>query len=124
MNNTKLINILLKQNIPLVEYLLETISKDYSNDLDEMKEKYLTPFEKKKRKKRKTKRTNGYIEFLKDKGINKQIKKENPNIGFAEISKKKGDMWKSMSDKDKQGYKNDAAKINKQNKENELEETE
>ena len=121
MNNTKLINILLKQNIPLVEFLLENISKDFSIDLGEMKEKYLTPFGKKKRKKRKSKRTNGYIEFLKDKGLNEQIKKENPNIGFAEISKKKGDMWKSMSEKDKQGYKNDAVEINKKNKEEEAE---
>ena len=117
LNEAKLINILMKQNIPLITHLLESISEDYDIELDELKEKYLSSFKKKKRSKTRKGRITGYTLFLKDKKLNEQLKEDFKKQGFGSISRMKGEIWKSMSQKDKSGYNNDAKNLNEKNKE-------
>lgn len=124
LNETKLINILLKQNIPLVEYLLGSISEDYNIDLDELKNKYLSSFRKRKRKRTKKGRITGYTLFLKDTELNEQLRERYKKEGFGKISSMKGEIWKSMSEVDKLVYKNNAKKLNEKKAEEEAEEAE
>ena len=113
LNETKLINILMKQNIPLITHLLENISEDYDIDLDELKVKYLSTFKKKKRTKVKKGRVTGYTLFLKDVELNAQLKDKFKEEGFGNISKMKGEIWKTMSQTDKDDFRNRAKEINK-----------
>jgi len=35
-----------------------------------------------------------------------KIKKDNPDITFGQVGKKLGEMWRALSDKEKEAYKN------------------
>ena len=68
LNKTHLINILFKQNIELVEYLIKDIAEKYDLDSEELQKEYLTPFKTtKKRNTNKKGMMNGYSLFLADK---------------------------------------------------------
>jgi hypothetical protein len=49
------------------------------------------------------KRASAYINFCSQK--RDEIKSENPDLSFGELSKKLGEIWKSMSEEDKNEYK-------------------
>lgn len=115
LNEKKLFNILMTQNIPLITHLLETISKDYDIDIDELKGKYLSQFKKKKKIKTKKRRITGYTLFLKDNDLNAQLQDKYKTEGFKNISKIKGEIWKSMSQNDKNVYIDEAKKITEEN---------
>jgi len=68
-----------------------------------------TPDKKKKAKKdpNAPKKYSGFMVFSEDN--REKVKSENPNIEFADISRKLGSMWKSLSDKEKEEY-NEKAK--------------
>lgn len=111
--------IAIKQSVPLLEALLENVSQDYNLDLNELKTKYLSNMPKSpslKKTKKKTKNS-AYSMFLKDKDVIVKLKEENPNASFGELSKLKGKIWKNLSNDEKQIYKIQADKVNKDNEE-------
>ena len=67
LNQKKLTNILYKNNIPLVDFLLINISQEYNIPLSELEKRYKSPFERKQlRNTNKKGRMTGYSMFLKD----------------------------------------------------------
>ncbi len=105
MNDKKVMNILLKQNVELITYLLEQISVDYKLDKNELKDKYLSSFKKNsKRNTNKKGRFTSYTMFLSDKEIDGKLREENEGIKFSEIQKLKGDIWRAMCKGDKDKY--------------------
>ena len=115
---TELINILFANNIPLIEYYLIEISKDYNISYDELESKYIKPFKNSKnrntnKKGRKTK----YSMFLSDKNVNETLKNkfgdQYDKLPFSEISKEKSKIWKAMSETDKDKYGEQANDFNK-----------
>ena len=104
-NKIQLTNILFKQNIQLVEFLLKDISSKYNIDYDELEEYYLVPFKTtNKRNTNKKGRMNGYSIFLADKDVDTELKERFPNKTFGGLSKEKGKFWKAMSKIDKEKY--------------------
>ena len=115
LNKTHLINILFKQNIELVEYLIKDIAEKYDLDSEELQKEYLTPFKTtKKRNTNKKGMMNGYSLFLADKEVDEELKERFPDKTFGELSKEKGKFWKAMSKTDKTEYSEKAKKFNKE----------
>jgi hypothetical protein len=113
LNKTHLINILFKQNIELVEYLIKDIAIKYELDVEELQKEYLTPFKTtKKRNTNKKGMMNGYSLFLADKDVDEELKERFPNKTFGELSKEKGKFWKAMSKVDKGKYSENAKEFN------------
>ena len=118
LNKTHLINILFKQNIPLIEYLIKDISEKYDLNIEDLEKEYLIPF--KTTKKRNTNKKgimNGYSTFLADKEVDEELKTRFPDKSFGELSKEKGKFWKAMSKIDKGKYSEKAKAFNKELKE-------
>ena len=63
---------------------------------------------KQKPKKKSSRKKTGFIVFSKEK--RPEVKKENPDMKFTDISKELGKMWKNLSDEEKQVF-NDKAQI-------------
>jgi hypothetical protein len=107
--------LLLKQNIPIFELMLKDISVNYGIDYQELEQKYIKtlPVIKKKRNINKKGQMTSYSFFLKDNEVSDKLKEQYPEKTFGEISKLKGNIWRSMSKVDKSKYVKmaDAAKI-------------
>jgi len=113
LKKNELTNILFKSNIDLVSYLLRTIGEDYNISYDELERKYIKPFKQtKKRNTNKKGRMTCYSMFLADKSIDEDLKNRNPDMSFGELSKEKGKVWKAMSKKDKDIYREKAKEYN------------
>ena len=113
LNKTHLINILFKQNIELVEYLIKDIAAKHDLDYEELQKEYLTPFKTtKKRNTNKKGMMNGYSLFLADKEVDEELKQRYPDKTFGELSKEKGKFWKAMSKTDKTKYSEKAKEFN------------
>lgn len=113
LNKNKLINILFKQNIELIEYLLKAVSEDHNIDYTILERDYIKPFKTtKKRNTNKKGRMTCYSMFLKDKEIEEELKQRYPEKTFGEISKEKASIWKVISNKDKDKYRKLATEYN------------
>ena len=114
--------LLLKQNIPVFELMLKDISVNYGIDYRELEQKYINtlPIAKKKRNINKKGQMTSYSFFLKDTEVSIKIKKQYPGKPFGEISKLKGNIWRSMSKVDKTKYTimAEEAKISLKNEKN------
>jgi hypothetical protein len=64
---------------------------------------------------KKVRKINPYAAFLSNKEIQTEIKKNNPNLTFGELSKLKGQIWKNLSQEKKDYYKELALNHNKMN---------
>ena len=118
LNKTHLTNILFKQNIPLVEFLIKDFAMVYKVDIEELEKRYVMPFKTtKKRNTNKKGMMNGYSIFLADKEVDEELKERYPNKTFGELSKEKGKFWKAMSKIDKEKYSLKAKEFNKELKE-------
>ncbi len=114
LNQKKLTNILYKNNIPLVDFLLINIATEYNIPLAELEKRYKSPFERKQlRNTNKKGRMTGYSMFLKDIKVTEELKVLHPEYTFAQYSKKKGDIWRVLSNIDKDKYKSESDEFNK-----------
>lgn len=104
----KISNIIHQQQIELLSYILQDVSKTYNISYDELQEKYINHFYKKKRHKRILGLQNGYTLFLKDENIDKEIKESNEGCKFGYISKCKGKMWQNLEKEKREEYYNKA----------------
>jgi len=106
LNKNQLTNILFKQNIELIEYLLKAVSEDHNIDYSILEKEYIKPFRTtKKRNTNKKGRMTCYSMFLKDKEVEDELKARFPLKQFGELSKEKALVWKAMSNKDKDAYR-------------------
>ena len=53
--------------------------------------------------------------FLGDKSVEDKLRKDNPDASFGDLSKLKGPLWKNLSDKVKEKYKQKAKELTKEN---------
>ena len=84
--------------------ILQQISKDYNIKLSELKRKYII--------KEKKNKISGYHIFLSDKNINEKIKDNNSD---KKLLIKKSNIWKNMTDEEKEYYNNLAIVRNSMN---------
>lgn len=109
----KLLNIYSESMNPFLNFLLADISEKFNIPLAELKKEYASKIKVKKRRNTNKKgRMTSYSIFLKDEDIMNQIKERYPNKNFGEYSKIKGEIWKTMSSKDKEVYKLKAKEYN------------
>ena len=114
LRKNELTNILFKQNIELVTYLLKAIGEDYNIQYEELERKYIKPFKTtKKRNTNKKGKMTCYSMFLADKSVDEDLKKRYPDMSFGALSKEKGKVWKAMSNIDKDKYRLKAQEYNK-----------
>lgn len=115
-----LTTLILKQNYPVVEFLIENIASDYNLDVEELKKNYLGELKEYKKKRSRTKGVkNGYSVFLADKDVENKIRNENKDLDFGAISKIKGKMWHELPQSEKNKYKTKAKEINEENQKSE-----
>lgn len=112
LSKKKIHNILYKQNIELIEYILQDISNKYDIDLLELHNEYLCQFKIIKRNTNKKGKQNGYSIFLKDKMVDGDLRKRFPDKSFGQLSKLKGEIWRNMSKIDIESYKKKAQDFN------------
>jgi len=113
LKKTELTNILFANHIPLLSYVLKTVSNDYNIPYEELEKKYIKPFRStRKRNTNKKGKKTCYSMFLADKDVEEDLKKRNPEMSFGELSKEKAKVWKVMSNKDKEIYKEKASEYN------------
>lgn len=107
----QLINLMKEQNKPLISFLLKEISKDFKIDLDELNSRYLEPLLKIKRKRNSNKKgkKTGYTIFISEQNKLMKLKV----LPFKQRAPEIADMWRSMSKRDKEEYKNQAIEFNK-----------
>lgn len=123
LKKTELTNILFSNHIPLLSYVLKTVSADYNIPYEELEKKYIKPFRStRKRNTNKKGKKTCYSMFLSDKEVEEDLKQRNPDMNFGELSKEKAKVWKVMSNKDKERYKELAADYNRKLLEEEDEE--
>lgn len=109
----QLLNIFSESMNPFLKYLLKDISEKFNIPLEQLNEEYLSKIKvKKKRNTNKKGRMTSYAMFLRDDNIINQIKERYPDKKFGEYSKIKGEVWKTMSSKDKEIYKIKAKEYN------------
>ena len=108
-------NLLKNYNNEIFELLLENISEDYDIDLEELKLKYLKPLKINKQIKERKKTKSCYSFFLSDQEIKSYLKEKCDNPTFSVLSKEYSKLWKAMSDKDKEKYRNMAKEFNNKN---------
>ena len=110
--------LILKQNYPILEHLIERIAEDHNLNVEDLKKAYLGELKEYKKKRSRAKGVlNGYSVFLADKDVDQKIRSENKNPSFGAISQIKGKMWKELPVEEKNNYKNQAKKLNKKKKE-------
>ncbi len=111
---------IIQQVLPIFDELFKTLDENFEQlTKEELTETYLkdmikfvSNFEQDTKKVRKI---NPYAAFLSNKEIQSEIKENNPNLTFGELSKLKGKIWKNMTQKEKDYYKEYALKQNKVN---------
>ena len=117
-----LTTLILKQNYPILEYVIDMIAQGENLDVEELKKKYLSPLKEYKKKRSRAKGVvNGYSVFLADKEIDAKIKKENPDSEFGVRSKIKGKMWRELPNSEKEKYKKLAKEQNSKKSEDDEE---
>ena len=100
----------IQQVLPIFDELFKTLDERFEQlDKDELKKKYFKDtigfvdnFEQTANKKRKI---NPYAAFLSNKQVQAEIKNNNPDLTFGELSKLKGQIWKNLSQEKKDYYK-------------------
>jgi hypothetical protein len=111
-----LIPSILKNITPILENLIEKIAEDNDLDARVMKKKYLNDLRTYKKKVSRRKGIiNAYAAFLGDKEVEENLRKDNPDATFGELSKLKGPLWKSLSEKEREIYKQKAIELTKAN---------
>ena len=106
--------LILKQNYPILEHLIEKIAQDHNLDVEKLKKDYLGELKEYKKKRSRAKGVlNGYSVFLADKDVDKKIREENKDLSFGDISKIKGKMWKELPAEEKSKYTEKAKNKNK-----------
>jgi len=89
----------------IIKYKLDSYINDLLNVLPEdsniTKQQLLELWNKKQTKQPRKK--SSYINWSTQ--MRPKIKQENPSLSFSEVAKKLGDMWKEMSQEDKDKYK-------------------
>ena len=109
----QLLNIFSESMNPFLKYLLKDISEKFDIPLEKLNNEYLNKMKiKKRRNTNKKGRMTSYSMFLKDDNIINEIKRRYPDKKFGEYSKIKGEVWKTMSSKDKEVYKLKAKEYN------------
>ena len=97
-----LIPSILKNITPILENLIEKIAEEHDLDAKVMKKKYLSELRSYKKKVSRRKGIiNAYAAFLGDKEVEEELRKENPEATFGELSKLKGPRWKSLTEEQK-----------------------
>lgn len=118
----KLLNIFSESINPFLTFLLNDISEKFNIPLDKLHKEYLSKIKVKKRRNTNKKgKMTSYSIFLKDENIMNQIKERYPDKNFGEYSKIKGEIWKTMSSKDKEVYKLKAKEFNQNLQKNKIE---
>jgi len=111
-----LIPSILKNITPILENLIEKIAEDHDLDAKIMKKRYLNELRTYKKKVSRRKGIiNAYAAFLGDKEVEEELRKENPDATFGELSKLKGPRWKSLTQDKKDIYKEKANELTKAN---------
>ena len=111
-----LIPSILKNITPILENLIEKIAEDNDLDARVMKKKYLNDLRTYKKKVSRRKGIiNAYAAVLGDKEVEENLRKDNPDATFGELSKLKGPLWKSLSEKEREIYKQKAIELTKAN---------
>lgn len=111
----KLLNVYSESMNPFLLFLLTDISEKFNVPLEDLKKEYVSKIKVKKRRNTNKKgKMTSYSIFLKDENIMEQIKQRYPDKNFGEYSKIKGEIWKTMSSKDKEVYKLKAKEYNEQ----------
>jgi len=119
----KLLSIYSESMIPFLSFILKDISENFNINHETLYNHYLGNIKiKRKRNTNKKGTMTSYAIFLKDSKIIDQIKERYPNKKFGEYSKIKGEIWRTMSSTDKDGYKAKAIQYNKELKEKKLKE--
>lgn len=109
----KLLNVYSESISPFLKFLLNDISEKFNIPIEELEKEYLSKIKVKKRRNTNKKgKMTSYSIFLKDENIMNQIKERYPDKKFGEYSKIKGEIWKTMSSKDKEVYKIKAKEYN------------
>lgn len=109
----KLLNIYSESMNPFLVFLLSDISEKFDIPLEDLQKEYLSKIKVKKRRNTNKKgKMTSYSMFLKDKNVMEQIKQRYPEKKFGEYSKIKGEIWNTMSSKDKEQYKIKAKEYN------------
>ena len=117
----KLLSIYSESMIPFLSFILKDISQNFNIDQDTLFNHYLGNIKiKRKRNTNKKGTMTSYAIFLKDSKIIDQIKERYPNRKFGEYSKIKGEIWRTMSDIDKDVYRKKAVEYNIKLKEKKL----
>jgi predicted RND superfamily exporter protein len=107
-----LIPSILKNQAPILEMLIDRIAEDLDLDSKVMKKKYLTELRSYKKKVSRRKGViNSYAAFLGDKDVENKLREENPEATFGELSKLKGPLWGSLSNEEKDIYKQKAKEL-------------
>ncbi len=111
-----LIPSILKNITPILENLIEKIAEEHDLDAKVMKKKYLSELRSYKKKVSRRKGIiNAYAAFLGDKEVEEELRKENPEATFGELSKLKGPRWKSLTEEQKAVYQEKANELTKVN---------
>lgn len=109
----KLLSIYSESMNPFLIFLLNDISEKFNIPIEDLKREYVSKIKVKKRRNTNKKgKMTSYSIFLKDENIMDEIKARYPNKNFGEYSKIKGEIWKTMSSKDKEVYQLKAKEYN------------
>lgn len=122
MKNKKKHNLLTKhiiqQVLPIFDELFKTLDENFEQLVqEELKETYLKDMiqfnENLEKNNKKIRKINPYAAFLSNKEIQAEIRRNNPDLNFGELSKLKGQIWKNLSQENKDYYKNLAENYSK-----------
>ena len=114
MKNKKKHNLLTKhiiqQVLPIFDELFKTLDEKFEQLVqEELTETYLKGMiqfnENLEKSKKKIRKINPYAAFLSNKEIQAEIRRNNPDLNFGELSKLKGKIWKNFSQENKDYYK-------------------
>tara|TARA_B100001013_G_C24395829_1_gene357949 strand:- start:117 stop:548 length:432 start_codon:yes stop_codon:yes gene_type:complete len=114
--SNSLVGCILKNSTPILEYVIERIAEDYELDVKILRKKYLNELKTYRKKNSKRKGIiNAYAAFLGDKSIENELRKDNPDASFGDLSKLKGPLWKNLSDHKREKYKKIAKDLTEEN---------
>ena len=122
MTNKKKHNLLTKhiiqQVLQIFDELFKTLDENFEQLVqEELKETYLKDMiqfnENLEKNNKKIRKINPYAAFLSNKEIQAEIRRNNPDLNFGELSKLKGQIWKNLSQENKDYYKNLAENYSK-----------
>ena len=111
---------IIQQVLPIFDELFKTLDEKFEQlNKEELTQTYLTDMiefvDNLENNNKKVRKINPYAAFLSNKEIQTEIKKNNPNLTFGELSKLKGQIWKNLPQEKKDYYKELALNHNKIN---------